>query len=485
MSELTRKISAEAIASEETAAQGTVEPNNPTNENNEVNVETPVASPQPEQSPFTPEGKTDSQSASSDADEAIAILQHSGYLDEKVNATAKLKNLLLKVNGIHDTKFKVSYLYSQLKRAGYKFVYIDENRNLYTAQLDKLYDDVKDSKEKCFSEVAKVVEARRVLEEGLRVKDIYGNEITLETENLDRYLVLVDGQHRSAVCHEHPEIDLFVEFDDFEGSTLNRIAVLNNKRKDHTGKDQKKSISRHYPGRVPVLDEMEKLQKMFGVTEKYSEAILTGKVDQFKRDELTEIQMGEKEPGEKYVGDSNRIKEGWELSFSLKLSFGSDKNHWRKVRKVELPLACQRTIEGLQDEDQPGAFHRMAMLFSKMDSTQKANVVAKVGTPDLQTYLTKAFNKFVKEHDKAKDWPELEAEFTTAIEQQKREMGSSSSSTTVKKLSSGTPWDVIANRRELDRQQQEKEAKKTPGKPLGATSVTTPVVNPQSTEKSA
>jgi len=483
MSELLKKISAEAIASEETAVQGTVEPNNPTNENNEVNFEAPVASPQPEQSPFTPEGKTDSQSASSDADAVKDILQHSGYLDGKGNATAKMKNLMLKGN--FNMKIKFSYYYSELKKDGYEFCYIDENRNLYANQMDKLYDDVKDSKEKRFSEAAKVVEARRVLEEGLGVRDIDGNEITLETEDLDRYLVLVDGQHRSAVCHEHPEIDLFVEFDDFEGSTLNRIAVLNNKRKDHTGKDQKKSISRHYPGRVPVLDEMEKLQKMFGVTEKYSEAILTGKVDQFKRDELTEIQMGEKEPGEKYVGDSNRIKEGWELNFSLKLSFGSDKNHWRKVRKVELPLACQRTIEGLQDEDQPGAFHRMAMLFSKMDSTQKANVVAKVGTPDLQTYLTKAFNKFVKEHDKAKDWPELEAEFTTAIEQQKREMGSSSSSTNVKKLSSGTPWDVIANRRELARQQQEKEAKKTPGKPLGATSVTTPVVNPQSTEKSA
>ena len=485
MTEILKSISAEAIASEETTVQGTVEPNNPTNENSVVNVETPVASPQPEHSPLTPEGKTDSQSASSGADGAIAILEHSGYFDEKGNVTAKLKNLLLKVDGIYDTKIKVSYPYSQLKRAGYKFGYIDENRNLYDSQLNKLYDDVKDSKEKCFSEAAKVVEVRRVLKERLRVRDIDGNEITSETEDLDRYLVLVDGQHRSVVCYEHPDIDLLVEFDDFEGSTLNRIAVLNNKRKDHTGKDQKKSISRHYPGRVPVLDEMEKHQKLFGVTEKYSEAILTGKVDQFKRDELTQIQMGEKEPGEKFVGDSNRINDGWELSFSLKLTFGSEKAQWRKVCKVELPLACQRVIEGLQDEDQPGAFHRMSMFFPKMDSTQKANVVAKVGTPDMQTYLTKAFNKFVKDHNKAKDWPELEAEFSTAIEQQKREMGASSSSSTVKKLPSGTPWDVIANRRELTRQRQEKEAKKSTGKTQGATSVTAPVVTLQSTEKIA
>ena len=48
MSEIIRKISAEAIASEETAVQGTVEPKSPTNENNEVNFEAPVASPQPE-----------------------------------------------------------------------------------------------------------------------------------------------------------------------------------------------------------------------------------------------------------------------------------------------------------------------------------------------------------------------------------------------------------------------------------------------------
>ena len=89
MNQKNESFSSAAIASEETAAQGTVEPNNPTNENNEVNVETPVASPQPEQSPFTPEGKTDSPSASSDADEAIAILQHSGYFDEKGNVTAK------------------------------------------------------------------------------------------------------------------------------------------------------------------------------------------------------------------------------------------------------------------------------------------------------------------------------------------------------------------------------------------------------------
>ena len=88
-------------------------------------------------------------------------------------------------------------------------------------------------------------------------------------------------------------------------------------------------------------------------------------------------------------------------------------------------------------------------------------MAAKIGTDELQSYLNKVFTKFLKDHDKAKDWADLEEEFSTSIEKLKRDMGAASSSTTVKKLSSGTPWDVIANRRNLARQQQEKEAKKS------------------------
>ena len=327
--------------------------------------------------------------------------------------------------------------------------------------MDKLYDDVKNSKDKCFSEIAKVVTARRVLEEGLRVKDINGKEITRESEDLDRCLVLIDGQHRSVVCHEHPEIDLLVEIDEYEGSTIKRIAVFNNKRKDHTGKDQKQSISKHLPGKVTLLDEIAEISKTFSVTEKYAEAVLSGKVDQFKREELTKIQMGEKEPDGKYVGDPAKIAEGKERMLALKLAFGQDKESWKKVRKVELPLASHHVIEGLQDEDQPEAPHRMSIFLAKMDQTQRGALVAKIGTDELQSYLNKVFTKFLREHNEAKDWPELEEEFSTSIEQLKRDMGAASSSTAAKKLSSGTPWDVIANRRELAKQKQEKEAKKT------------------------
>lgn len=403
--------------------------------------------------------------SSEDTAVATNVLQQSGYLDEDGHITGELVRMISGMashaSGGLTARIRVQFYLSQLVKAGYKICYLNENREVYSTQLDKLYGDVKNSKDLCFSEIAKVVPARRVLREGLSVKDIDGKEITLESEELDRCIVFVDGQHRSVVCNEHPEIDLLVEIDDYEGSTLNRIAVLNNKRKDHTGKDQKQSISKHLSGKVPLLDEIAEMSKAFGVTEKYAEAAETGKVDQFKRDELTKIQMGEKEPDAKYEGDPEKIAKGWEWMYALKLNCGQDKDSWKMFRKVELPLACHRVIEGLQDEDQPQAPHRLAILLAKMDPTQRGTLAAKIGTDELQSYLNKVFTKFLKDHDKAKDWADLEEEFSTSIGQLKRDMGAASSSTTVKKLSSGTPWDVIANRRNLARQKQEKETKKT------------------------
>jgi len=484
MSEIKQNTNLDAIASEEAAVQGTVESNNP---NNVVAVETPpsrdangtvgVASVSQEPVSTEVNGVNGQNSnvinpqveqlppSSEDSAVATSVLQKSGYLDKDGHITEKLARMISGMAshaaGGLNARIRVQFYLSQLVKAGFKLCYIGENREVSASQIDKLYDDVKNSKDKCFSEIAKVVSARRVLEEGLCVKDIDGKEITLESEDLDRCLVLIDGQHRNVVCIEHPEIDMLVEIDDYEGSTIKRIAVFNNKRKDHTGKDQKQSISKHFTGEVPLLDEIAEMSKTFGVTEKYAEAAETGKVDQFKRDELTKIQMGEKEPDAKYKGDPEKIAQGWEWMYALKLAFSQDNDTWKKVRKVELPLACHRVIEGLQDEDQPQAPHRLAILLAKMDPTQRGTLAAKIGTDELQSYLNKVFTKFLKDHDKAKDWADLEEEFSTSIEKLKRDMGAASSSTTVKKLSSGTPWDIIANRRNLARQQQEKEAKKS------------------------
>lgn len=456
-------INSAAIAPDETAVMGTVESNNPTNSennqaNNETSVETlPVTTPQM--------ASHESEESPTSNDLVLRVLQCSGYLDNDGQISEKFASIVPLVLRDVDVNLKVQlkpmFLLSDIIKAGFKLCVLCENREVYSNQVDKLYEDVKDSK-KCFDEVGKVVPARRVLEEGLGIRDFEGNEVTLKTENLDYCLAVIDGQHRATVCSLHPEIDLWIEFDEYEGSTLNRISLLNNKRKDHTGKDQKHSISVHFKGGVPVIDGITNYQKLFGVTEKYAEAMLTGKVDQFKRDELTDIQIGKKVPGDKYQGDPKKIEAGFDLGYALKLAFEKNNLQWKKVRKYELPLACHQVVAGLQDEEQEGAMHRMAIWVVKMDDGEKAVLTDKIGKEGLQAYITKKFNKFQTEHNKANDWEEIEVEFETAIKQVRE--NASSTLTATKKLTSGTPWEIIANRRELARKQQEKEAKKSADK---------------------
>lgn len=403
-----------------------------------------------------------SETSSTEIINAKEVLQRSGYLDGSGNITEKMADLISQAQGNLSLVLTPRYSYKELVGAGYKFSFIDENREVYTRHVDKLYTDVKDSKKQRFDEAGKVIPARRALGEGLKVYDFEGNEITLETENLDLYLVIIDGQHRGTVCREHPDIDLLIEFDEYEGSTLKRIAVLNNKRKDHTGQDQKKSISKQHPGKVNLLDGIEEFRSEFGVTPKYAEAALSGKVDQFKPDELTRIQTGEKMPDQKYQGDPELIKQGFELGCALMYNFGADKEMLKKVKKFELPLMCHRVIEGLQEDEQAGALHKMAIYLSQLDEGQKEYLVGKIGTDSLQSCINKGFVKFKKDHDKA-DWDALEIEFQTVIDKFS-EASSTSATKTVKKLFSGRPWEIVANQKEIAEAEKEKVDKKASGK---------------------
>lgn len=392
-------------------------------------------------------------------DKALIVLMNSGMLDKDGKLTSNWEEYLasLHQNGILKLNFSKQILWSELRTAGYKVCFIDENRQVYVNQVEKLYNDVKDSKR--FDEVGKVVAAEKVLSEGLSLHDIEGRVVTKDTPGLDKYLAVIDAQHRLVVCHQHPEIDLFVEFDDYQDSTIKRIALLNNMRKDHTGQDQKRSIRKHYKDeRTQLLEEMAEMQKKYGVTEKYSELILTMKKDQFKRNELCEIQTGKKEPDEKYQGNAEDIKNGKALIAAIHASFSDDSEHWRKAKKIEFPTILYKVFNAMKKDNRVESFDHMVMFLTNLPAIKKEEVVQNIGTDSLEYSITTSFGDYIREHNENNDWDSEEEKYHKVLEQHGVKSETISSGT--KKLISGSPWEIIANYNAIEHEKAEKEAKK-------------------------
>ena len=115
--------------------------------------------------------------------------------------------------------FRPIYRYRELCKYGFKPSYLKVNRPIDVTHARNLAKDTDSSADKTFISSAKVVWAREALEAGLEVIDEHGNELTLESRDIDSYFVIIDGQHRAFAAHLNPSIDLLVEFLEGKGSS--------------------------------------------------------------------------------------------------------------------------------------------------------------------------------------------------------------------------------------------------------------------------
>ena len=151
-------------------------------------------------------------------------------------------------NGIR-TKLRLLFSYQDAVKSGLKPAFVKGNRNVYSSQIDKLWKEIASKPVKKFSRSCVVLGAAAILkrneslpeEKKVKLYDLLGNELTLATPDIDKYYVVSDGQHRLAVCTEHPEADMDMELVDYDGDIMDLIKILNSTDRNWKTSDYNKS----------------------------------------------------------------------------------------------------------------------------------------------------------------------------------------------------------------------------------------------------
>lgn len=233
--------------------------------------------------------KTNNQTDTPQAGEKVQLANGKSLVDQSDNKSF-VDTILAYAGDKLPKKTKHLIPYQAAKAAGFKVVFLKGNRKVYNTQIENLWKSAKDSKQ--FTESSKVVPLRPILVKypHMECEDISGNPITLDSPDVDKYLAVYDGQHRITVCELHPgEIDVLLELNDFNGThPLEEIKAMNSFSKNWNCTDLRHSnIGAGYTTNK-LYGEAEKLQKLYGITTKLSEYILTFKREATKKKDLVE-----------------------------------------------------------------------------------------------------------------------------------------------------------------------------------------------------
>lgn len=371
-----------------------------------------------------------------------------------------LRELASAINAGYTPLLKVLLKFSDLKKAGFELVFDKQNRNIYKSQVEALYKDVKGRSSHCFSEPGKVVPAAVLLKEGKILTDCEGNPITSETPDLDKYLVVLDSQHRVMVCMLHPEIDLYLEFVDLAGVTSNEYyVVLNNFRKNHTGSDAFHTIMEANPTKTDLLAEMAKFKAAFGVTDKYAEAALTGEVDKYKKSELREFQSGKTKVDSQFSLDPYKAEVAWDMLDVVKVKYSFDTDLLKRFKRYQFPMTVWDLYRGLSNEKQKEFKENICCFLAFSDKLK--SVMSKVGDSTFNSTLTKAYNTYqekVTMEEKTVRKKEVEKMIETC-QSVRNNQPKPNPNAPVKALKSGSFPSVFINMKKRMKAAEEKEAK--------------------------
>ena len=415
--------------SQPTAA--TTETVNPSDLNAQASATASAAQPTPlRDSPFvtTPEEKA----------KAIEVLKKAGFVDSEGRPCKKEYDPDAEVS--MNAKVKIS----TIKKAGFKFALIDQNRQIHKSNLKLLKKDLESLHETTFREAGKIIPARQAIEEGLKVISIDGQEVTLE--NADEYYVIIDGQHRYICCLEEPYPSMWMEQAEFNGPTMTHVGLLNNTRKGWDFKDIRHAVMSKYPGQVSTLEEILKFSKKFNVTEKYAELAITRKKDQFRRSELNAYQQGiEPADTSKYRCDEAKKDVAWDIMYSIQFVMKDKDKQLRKLKKIEFMAAIMDILTTLdkrgEEEGKKQFEENISTFISLLTPDQIDDIVDLIDSKNfdvLNKMVNKAYFSFIKGNEA--DLASYRQMNKEAIEAMKAEMDASPITPKVK---IGSPSEVM------------------------------------------
>lgn len=287
------------------------------------------------------------------------------------------------------TKMRTLISYQDAKR-DIKLVYVKGNRNVYSSQIEKLWKDISGKKVKKFYRSCVVVNAKQVLENNRDIKlvDIYGNEITLETPDIENCWAVIDGQHRLMVCMEHPEADLDLELLDYDGDIMELIKLFNSTDLNWRLPDYYRSNVQTGKVSNNLAKKMEEVQAVIKCSDKVAAYLLTFKKDSIKKSDCI---LGKDNSGYTEAKGTR----GLDIAKAIRYKFGED------TVKVEFIEAICAAYDSLEDGKHSGLTDSMIGYLADMSDSSKKTIVSKIKSSDfgmVKNTLTEGFKMYYERH---------------------------------------------------------------------------------------
>lgn len=287
------------------------------------------------------------------------------------------------------TKMRTLISYQDAKR-DIQLVYVKGNRNVYSSQIEKLWKDISGKKVKKFYRSCVVVNAKQVLENNPNIKlvDIYGNEITLETPGVENCWAVIDGQHRLMACMEHPEADLDLELLDYDGDIMELIKLFNSTDLNWRLPDYYRSNVQTGKVSNNLAKKMEEVQAVIKCSDKVASFVLTFKKDSIKKSDCI---LGKDNSG--YTEEKG--SRGLGIAKAIRFKFGES------LVKVEFIEAICAAYDSLEDGKHSGLTDSMIGYLAEMSDSMKSTIVSKMATADygeVKNTMVKGFQKYYDAH---------------------------------------------------------------------------------------
>lgn len=294
-----------------------------------------------------------------------------------------------KQGAVKQEHFTVSL--SNLMAMGYIIATFVMNREVNEKHVKRLMNDVRSQGKSAFSQYVTVCTALAALRRGYDVIGLDGKLVTLETPNLDKMLVIIDGQHRVAACFGTKlDIDCDVMIVPCPEDIAQDI-----KDRNCCDKNWDTTALRHQIVEIEkkqdVLAEYEKRAKDIypGCSDKFYTTILTvGKKDAVRRSQVSR--------GELPACDVKKAEMGLELLRSLRqLNPDSNKNDSLTLKIVE-PIMIKMNELAVADMTN-GEFVRAFKVFA---SQFEMACDSKDGAEDFIANFSENFSSFIDQHNK-------------------------------------------------------------------------------------
>ncbi len=306
------------------------------------------------------------------------------------------------------TKFVITYLAA--KQVGIKVVFLKGNRKVSHNQLETLWKSAKDKK--MFEETCHVVPLRPILEKfkDIEAYDLEGNQITLESPDVDFCLVVYDGQHRITVCELHPgEIDVELELNDFNGTNpIESIKMMNSFSRNWNSNDLRTSNVEAGLTENKLYEESDKLSNLYGISLKVADYILTFQREATKRKDLVEGK-------DTTIYNEENGMRGYSIFSSVMMRFKGAK----EFKRIEFMDAVVYSYNNLADRDKATFARNMKLFIATLTAEECDNLKSLLTQKNygkLNSAVNEGFIKFNKADHSEEELAKMEEETNKSID---------------------------------------------------------------------